>query len=76
MSEVEQRVYLSATPDGNLDMSIPEGGTERPLEPVELLLLGVFIRASNDEEWAKEMFNWVVDNYEEYFKQGDSEAAE
>lgn len=76
MSEVEQRVYLSATSDGNLDMSIPEGGTERPLEPVELLLLGVFIRASNDEEWAKEMFNWVIDNYEEYFKQGDSEAAE
>jgi len=76
MSEVEQRVYLSATSDGNLDMSIPEGGTDRPLEPVELLLLGVFIRASNDEEWAKEMFNWVVDNYEEYFKQGDSEAAE
>jgi len=75
MSDIRERVYISASDDGNLDINIPEGSTERPLEPIELLLLGVFLRASKDGDWAGDLLNWTVDNYKEYFTGDDGQGA-
>lgn len=77
MSDIRDRVFLSATEDGNLDINIPESSAGEPLQPVELLLLGVFLRASKDEDWAVELFNWTVENYKDYFNaEEETEAVE
>jgi hypothetical protein len=77
MSDIRERVFISATEDGNLDINIPEGSTERPLQPIELLLLGVFLRASEDTDWATDLMDWTVSHYKTYFEQdeGQTEAA-
>jgi len=76
MSNLNERVYISATEEGHLDISVPEGGVDRPLNPVELLLLGVFMRSSNDEEWTQDLMEYVVNNYSSYFKSADGSAEE
>lgn len=76
MSTESPNVTLEVTDDGNLDLSVPTEDDTRTLSPVELLLVGFFLRASNDVKFVEDLIEWTSDHYEEYFLGKDEQDSE
>ena len=77
MSDETSNVTLEVTAEGSLDLSVPTEDDNRALTPVELLVVGFFLRSSNDPPFVEELLQWTADNYESYFSsKGEDEAAE
>jgi len=76
MSDETSNVTLEVTAEGSLDLSVPTEGDNRALTPVELLVVGFFLRSSNDPQFVEELLQWTAENYESYLSKGEEEAAE
>lgn len=71
MSDQSSNLTLEVTADGSLDLSVPTEDETRSLNAVELLVVGFFLRASNDSAFAEEMVKWTAEHYQEYFSPGE-----
>ena len=76
MSTESANVTLEVTDEGNLDLSVPTEDDTRVLSPVELLLVGFFLRASNDVRFVEDLIEWTSENYESYFLSKDEQDSE
>lgn len=52
-------VCLTATPDGNFHIDLPDDdGGDRLMSNAEISLLAFFMRVSTDFEWVEELLEW------------------